>query len=108
VYRLFVPTVPEALPRGLLAVLRHPDPIGAEVSMETAAWALKPLALSPYQRALVAQARVLVLVTAGGSEPPPEAEAAATLPGAEAGSLPAAAVPPSPAAVPQWPEWLPG
>jgi hypothetical protein len=98
-------------------VLRHPDPVGAEVSAEAAAWALTQLALSPYQRALVAQARVLVLITAGGSESPPEAETeteteteadGATLPGAEARAPPAAEEPPPPAAVPQWPEWLPG
>jgi hypothetical protein len=108
VYRLFVPDVPAALPGGLLAVLRHPDRGGAEVSAAAAAWALTPLALSPHQRALIAQARILVLITASGSEPPPAAEAAGVaLPGAAAGSPPAAARPPPPAAAPQWPEWLP-
>ena len=43
VYRVFVPTLPPALP--LLAILRHPG--GAEVSAAAAAWALKPLALGP-------------------------------------------------------------
>ena len=111
VYRVFVPVRPEALAPGLLAVLRHPDPIGAEVSAAAATWALTQLALSPHQRALVAQARIVVLMTAGGSAPPPAAEAdGATPPGAEAESPPAVAAtpPPSPAAAPQWPEWLPG
>jgi hypothetical protein len=102
VYRLLIPEAPAELPQGLLVVLRHPDPVGAEVSAATAAWALKQLALSPRQRALVARARSLVLITAGGPGPPPEAAAAgAAPPGAAAGSTPAAAAPP------QWPEWLP-
>ncbi|MBV8611168.1 MAG: hypothetical protein JO034_27375 [Singulisphaera sp.] len=99
---MFVPT----LPPGLLAVLRYPDRGGAEVSTTAAAWALEQLALSPRQRALSAAARVLVLITAGGSAPPPEGDGEA-LPGAEAGSLPAAEEPPLPAVPPQWPEWLP-
>jgi hypothetical protein len=118
VSRVFVPTLPPALPPGLMAVLRHPG--GAEVSAAAAAWALTQLALSPRQRALSGAARILVLITAGGSEPPPEDDGEA-LPGAEAGSPPAAAGPlpsaieeppplaassPSPAP-PQWPEWLP-
>ena len=116
VYRVFVPVRPEALAPGLLVVLRHPDPVGAEVSAEAAHWALMQLALSPHQRALSAAARILVLVTAGGSAPPPAAEAAAaTLPGAEAGSPPAAEGPSlpaaegssPPAAPTQWPKWLP-
>ena len=36
VYRVFVPTLPPALPPGLMAVLRHPG--GAEVSAAQAAW----------------------------------------------------------------------
>lgn len=126
VYRVFVPTLPPALPPGLLVVLRHSNRDGAEVSAEAAHWALAQLALSPRQRALIAQSRILVLITAGGSEPPPEAEAddaalsgaeaaGAAPPGAETGSPPAAAGPsppaakrpPPPAAAPQWPEWLP-
>jgi len=125
VYRLFVPALPSALPPGLLVVLRHPDRDGAEVGAAVAHWALKQLALSPFQRALIARARILVLVTAGASEPPPEDEADdAALPGAEAdgtappgavaGSPPAAKGPPPPAAegpLPppetRWPEWLP-
>ena len=115
VSRVFVPDVPAALPQGLLAVLRHPDRDGAEVSAEAAAWALRQLALSPRQRALTTRARILVLVTAGGPGPPPEAEADdATPPGAEAESPPAAESPPPPAAegsLPppetRWPEWLP-
>jgi hypothetical protein len=111
VYRVFVPTLPPALPPGLMAILRHPG--GAEVSAAAANWALKQLAPSPRQRALSAAARILVLVTAGGPGPPPEAAAAgAALPGAAAepppaaeGSLPPPAMPP-PAAM-QWPEWLP-
>jgi hypothetical protein len=106
VYRVFVPTLPPALPPGLLAVLRHPDRDGAEVSAALAAWALKQLALSPRQRALSAAARSLVLITAGGSEPPPAA-AGAALHGAAAGSPPAAERPPPPATAPRWPEWLP-
>ena len=46
-YRVFVPTLPPALPPGLLAVLRYPDRGGAEVSATAAAWALEQLALSP-------------------------------------------------------------
>jgi hypothetical protein len=115
VYRLFVPEVPATLPPGLTVVLRHPDRDGAEVGAATAAWALTQLALSPRQRALTAQARILVLITASGSEPPPEAEADdAAPPEAEAGPPPAAEKPPPPAAegpLPppetQWPEWLP-
>lgn len=120
VYRVFVPTLPPALPPGLLAVLRYPDRDGAEVSMAAAAWALEQLALGPRQRALVAAAKVLVLITAGGSGPPPGDDGAAP-PGAEAGSPPAAEEPPPPAAAgplpppaaspppvpPPWPEWLP-
>jgi len=111
VSRVFVPTLPPALPPGLMAILRHPG--GAEVSAAAAAWALAPLALSPRQRALIAAARSLVLITAGGSEPPPEAaaagvatpEAEAGPPPAAAGSLPPPAAPPP--APPPWPEWLP-
>ena len=124
----FVPDLPAALPPGLMVVLRHSDQEGAEVSAEAASWALKQLAQSPRQRALVAQARILVLVTAGDSEPPPEAAADVAPPEAEEESPPAAAGPPptaegpSPPAVegppppaaappppvpPQWPEWLP-
>jgi hypothetical protein len=107
VYRLLIPEAPAELPQGLLVVLRHPDPVGAEVSAEAANWALEQLALSPRQRALVARARSLVLITAGGSGPPPAADGEA-LPGAEAGSPPAAEGPPPPPVVPpQWPEWLP-
>jgi hypothetical protein len=111
VHRVFVPTLPPALPPGLLVVLRHPDRAGAEVSAAAAAWALKQLTLSPRQRALVAAARVLVLVTAGDSEPP-EAEAEPP-PAAEEPPPPAVAEPPPPAvsslppAPPQWPDWLP-
>ncbi|MBV8075242.1 MAG: hypothetical protein JO284_02530 [Planctomycetaceae bacterium] len=36
VYRVFVPTLPPALPPGLMAVLRHPG--WAEVSAAQAAW----------------------------------------------------------------------
>jgi hypothetical protein len=121
VYRLFVPDVPAALPPGLMAVLRHPDPIGAEVSVEAAARTLTQLALSPHQRALSGAARILVLITAGDSEPPPAAAAAGVAPPeAEAGPPPAAEGPPPPAdegslpppatpppAAMQWPEWLP-
>ena len=128
VYRVFVPEVPAALPPGLMAILRHPDRDGAEVSAEAANWALKQLALGPRQRALTTQARILVLVTAGDSEPPPAAAAAAVappeaavepLPAAEgppptvAGPLPPAVEGPPPPAVsppppaPPWPEWLP-
>ncbi|MBV8229486.1 MAG: hypothetical protein JO329_05840, partial [Planctomycetaceae bacterium] len=89
VYRVFVPTLPPALPRGLLAVLRYPDRDGAEVSMAAAAWALEQLALGPRQRALVAAAKILVLITAGGPAPPPGDDGAA-LPGAEAGPPPVA------------------
>ena len=107
VYRLFVPTVPESLAPGLLVVLRHPDPVGAEVSAEAAHWALMQLALSPRQRALSAAARILVLMTAGGSAPPPAAAAAGVAPPeAEARPPPAAGEPPPPA-VPPWPEYLP-
>ena len=107
VYRMFVPVRPEALARGLMAVLRHPG--GAEVSMEAAARTLTQLALSPRQRALVARARILVLITAGGSGLPPEAKAAGVAPPeVEAGPPPAAERPPPPPVVPpQWPEWLP-
>jgi len=129
VYRVFVPTLPPALPRGLLAVLRYPDRDGAEVSMAAAAWALEQLALGPRQRALVAAAQVLVLITAGGPAPPPAAAAADVAPpGAAVEPLPAAerspptaegparpaveeppppAAAPPPPAPPQWPEWLP-
>jgi hypothetical protein len=113
VYRLFVPVRPEALAPGLMAILGHPG--GAEVSAAAAVWALASLALSPPQRALIARARILVLITAGGFEPPPEAEAAgAALPGAAADPPPAAEGPPPPTAegpLPppetQWPGWLP-
>jgi hypothetical protein len=111
VSRVFVPVRPEALAPGLMAVLRHPDPVGAEVSAAAAAWVLTQLALGPRQRFLTARARILVLVTAGGSEPPPETEADdAAPPGAEAGSPPAATGPLPPPATPppaEWPEWLP-
>jgi hypothetical protein len=109
VYRGFVPDVPAALAPGLMAILRHPG--GAEVSAATAAWALAQLALSPRQRALSAAARILVLVTAGGSEPLPETAAdGAAPPGAAAEPPPAAAGPLPPPATPlpaEWPEWLP-
>jgi hypothetical protein len=36
VHRVFVPEVPAALPPGLMAVLRHSDQEGAEVSAEAA------------------------------------------------------------------------
>jgi hypothetical protein len=108
VYRVFVPTLPPAL----FAVPRHPG--GAEVSAAAAAWALAQLAPRPRQRALSGAARSLVLITAGDSEPPPEAEAdGATPPEAEAGPPPAAEEPPLPAATPPpaatpwWPEWPP-
>jgi hypothetical protein len=104
VYRLFVPDVPAALPPGLMAVLRHPDPIGAEVSMEAAARTLTPLALGPRQRALIARARILVLITAGASGPPP---AAANGPPPAAEGPPPAAEGPLPPPETQWPEWLP-
>ena len=121
VYRLFVPALPPALPPGLMVILRHPDPGGAEVGAAVAHRALKQLALSPFQRALIARARILVLVTAGGSGPPPEAEAGgAAPPEAAAGPPPVAEGPPPPAAegplpppatpppvAPPWPEWLP-
>ena len=119
VYRVFVPEVPPALPPGLMVVLRHPDRDGVEVSAATAAWALKQLALSPRPRALSVAAKILVLVTAGGSGPPPEAEAAgAAPPEVAAGPSPAAEQLPPPAAerplpppatpLPaEWPEWLP-
>jgi len=119
VYRVFVPALPPALPPGLMVILRHPDRGGAEVGAAVAHRALKQLALSPFQRALIARARILVLVTAGGSGPPPEDDGEA-LPGAEAGSPPAAEGPLPPAveeppplasspppAPPRWPEWLP-
>jgi hypothetical protein len=106
VHRVFVPTLPPALPPGLLVVLRHPDRDGAEVGTAAAAWALKQLALGPRQRALSAAAKVLVLVTAGGPAPPPGGDGAAP-PGAAAGSPPVAEEPPPPAAPPPWPEWLP-
>jgi hypothetical protein len=119
VSRVFVPTLPPALPPGLLAVLRHPG--GAEVSAAETAWALTQLALSPRQRALSAAARCLVLITAGGPGPPPPAAAAGVAPPeAEVGPPPAAERPPPPAAerplpppamppppATQWPEWLP-
>ena len=119
-YRVFVPALPPALPPGLLAVLRYPDRDGAEVSAAAAAWALEQLALGPRQRALVAAAKILVLVTADGPAPPP-GDAGAAPPGAEAGpppvaegpSPPAVEGPPPPAASspppvpPHWPEWLP-
>jgi len=122
VYRVFVPVRPAALAPGLLVVLRHPDPVGAEVGAAAAAWVLKQLALGPGPRSLTTRARILVLVTAGGPGPPPEAEAAgAAPPGAEAGPPPVAEGPVSPAVEeppppavsspppvpPQWPEWLP-
>jgi hypothetical protein len=114
VSRVFVPALPPALPPGLLVILRHPDPGGAEVGAAVAAWALAQLALGPFQRALIARARILVLVTAGGSGPPPGDEADdAAPPGAAAGPPPAAEGPPPPAAAsplpvpPRWPEWLP-
>jgi len=118
VHRVFVPTLPPALPPALFVVLRHPDREGAEVSAEVADWALKRLALSPRQRALSAAARILVLVTAGDSEPPPEAAAADVAPPeAAVEPLPAAERPPPtaegplpPPATPppaEWPEWLP-
>jgi len=107
VHRVFLPALPPALPPALLVVLRHPDPVGADVSAEAANWALKQLAPSPRQRALIAAARILVLITAGGPGPAAEATSAAP-PGAAAGPLPAAARPPPPPVVPpQWPEWLP-
>ena len=119
VYRVFVPEVPAALPPGLMAILRHPDRDGAEVSAEAANWALKQLALGPRQRSLTARARILVLVTAGGPAPPP-GDAGAAPPEAAAGpppvaeepSPPVAASPPAaapspPVVPPQWPEWLP-
>ena len=119
VSRVFVPTLPPALPPGLMVVLRHPG--GAEVSAAAAAWALAQLALRPRQRALSGAARSLVLITAGGSEPPPAAAAAGVAPpGAAAGPPPAAEGPPPPAAAGPlpppatpppaampWPEWLP-
>jgi hypothetical protein len=105
VHRVFVPEVPAALPPGLLVVLRHPDREGAEVGAAAAAWALKQLALGPRPRALVAAARILVLVTAGDPEPPPGDDGAA-LPGAAAGPPPAAEGPLPPPET-QWPEWLP-
>src|SRR5512135_569440 len=95
VYRAFVPDLPAALPQGLFVVLRHPDREGAEVSAEAAHWALKQLALGPRQRALIAQAKILVLITAGGAEPPPEAAAADVAPPeAEVEPLPTAERPP--------------
>ncbi|MBV8269329.1 MAG: hypothetical protein JO252_23650, partial [Planctomycetaceae bacterium] len=116
-----VPALPPALPPGLLVVLRHPDRDGAEVSAEAVDWVLKQLALSPRQRSLIAQAKILVLVTAGDSEPPPEAAADVAPPEAAAGPSPVAEEPsppavegpppppaaPPPPAPPQWPEWLP-
>ena len=80
VSRVFVPVQPEALAPGLLAVLRHPDRDGAEVSAAAAAWAL---ALSPRQRTLFARARSFVLITAGGP-----AAAGATSPEAAIGRRP--------------------
>jgi len=120
VYRVFVPVQPAALAPGLLVVLRHPDPVGAEVSAAAAAWVLKQLALGPGPRFLTTRARILVLVTAGGPGPPPGADDAAP-PGAAAGPPPIAEEPPPlaveeppppavsspPPAPPQWPEWLP-
>ncbi|MBV8076778.1 MAG: hypothetical protein JO284_10285 [Planctomycetaceae bacterium] len=121
VYRVFVPVRPEALAPGLLVVLRHPDPVGAEVSAAAAAWVLKQLALGPGPRFLTTRARILVLVTAGGPAPPPEAAAADVAPPAAEiepppaaerppptaeGPPPPAAAPPPPAP-PPWPEWLP-
>ncbi len=108
VYRVFVPTLPPALPPGLMVVLRHPDRGGAEVSAAAAHWALKQLALSPRQRALSATARSLVLVTARDSESPPTAAAAGAGPltSAVEGPPPPAAASPPPVP-PQWPEWLP-
>ena len=121
VYRVFVPEVPPALPPGLMVVLRHPDRDGVEVSAATAAWALKQLALGPGPRFLTTRARILVLVTAGGPAPPPEAAAADVAPPAAEvepppaaerppptaeGPLPPAATSPA-AAAPPWPEWLP-
>jgi hypothetical protein len=118
VYRAFVPDLPAALPQGLLVVLRHSDRDGAEVSAEAAHWVLTQLALSPRQRALIARAKILVLITAGGPEPPPAAAAADVAPPeAEVEPLPAAERPPPTAAGPspppappppvEWPEWLP-
>jgi hypothetical protein len=114
VYRVFVPTLPPALPPGLMVILRHPDRDGAEVSAAAAAWALEQLALGPGPRFLTTRARILALVTAGGPGPPPEAEAAgAAPPEAAAGPPPVAEGPPPPAASspppapPPWPEWLP-
>ena len=119
VSRVFVPTLPPALPPGLMVVPRHPG--GAEVSAAAAAWALAPLAPRPRPRALCGAAWGLVLITAGGPGPPPAAAAASVAPPeaaagpppaaegppppAAAGPLPPPATPP-PAAMP-WPEWLP-
>ena len=108
VSRVFVPEVPAALPPGLMVVLRHPDRDGAEVSAEAAHWALRQLALGPRPRALVAAARILVLVTAGASGPSLGAAAAgAAPPEIEVESPPAVEEPPPPAAAPPWQEWLP-
>jgi hypothetical protein len=114
VSRVFVPTLPPALPPGLMVVLRHPDRDGAEVGAAVAAWVLKQLALGPRQRSLIARARILILVTVDGSEPPLGAAAAgAAPPETEVESPPVAEGPPPPAVSPpppvppQWPEWLP-
>ena len=98
VSRVFVPTLPPALPPGLMAVLRHPG--GAEVgAAAAAAWALAQLAPGPRPRALCGAAWGLVLITAGDSEPPPAAAAAGVAPpGAAAGPPPAAERPSPPAA----------
>ena len=119
VSRVFVPVRPATLAPGLMAILRHPG--GAEVGAAAAAWTLAQLALGRRQRALSGAARILVLITADGSEPPPAAAAAGMAPPeAEAGPPPAAERPPPPAAerslpppatpppaAMQWPEWLP-
>ena len=119
VYRVFVPTLPPALPPGLMVVLRHPG--GAEVERGGGGVGAGAAGAGPRQRALCGAARSLVLITAGGSEPPPAAAAAGVaLPGAAAGPPPAAEGPPPPAAAGSlpppatpppaampWPEWLP-
>ena len=47
-YRVFVPVRPEVVAPGLLVVLRHPDPVGAEVSAgDGGGWARAQLALGP-------------------------------------------------------------
>ena len=107
VYRVFVPTLPPALPPGLMVVLRHPDRDGAEVSAAAAAWVLKQLALGPRQRDLIARARILVLVTVDGSDPPPGATAAGAAPPETAVESPPAAEAPPPPVASEWPEWLP-